>query len=152
LAKELELYDKPSKDKFKNKGELLKEEVWGYSKEKFKVANSAYKFGKNAVAASVAANAFLGTVSIGMPAVTVSVATVSTVASVAVGAFMTGIGLKDNTQALRNRFAAPLKSTDYSPHLNPHKSVAELNQSAKMASGNSLAKTFVDVVKARIKG
>jgi hypothetical protein len=72
------------------------------------------------------------------------------------GAFSAGAALGAapfliyQAQSIRNRLATPLTNPAYNPHLNPHMSVEELNLAAKKASG-SLAKTFVDVVKARIK-
>lgn len=69
----------------------------------------------------------------------------------AIGAAFTGAKSKDSAQAIRNRLSTSIKDPDYNPHLASHQSVDELNYAAKKASG-SLSKTFLDVVKARIKG
>lgn len=69
----------------------------------------------------------------------------------AVGGAFTAATALDTAQTIRNRMAASITNPAYNPHLNPHKSVEELNLAARKASGG-LAKTFVDVVRARIKG
>ncbi len=71
----------------------------------------------------------------------------------AIGAGFTIATAVDTAQAVRNRVAGARKITNpaLNPHLTPHKSVNQLNQAAKKASG-SLVKTFVDVVKAKRKG
>ena len=69
----------------------------------------------------------------------------------AVGAAFGGYDSIKKAQSMRNIAANTVKNPAFNPHLNPHKSVAELNLDARLASG-SLAKTFADVVKARLKG
>lgn len=68
-------------------------------------------------------------------------------------AVLSGMSALDTAETFRNHIAATsnIKNPAYNPHLNPHKSVDQLNLAAKKASG-SVAKTFVDVVKGRIKG
>jgi hypothetical protein len=43
-----------------------------------------------------------------------------------------------------------IKNGAFAPHLNPHMTLAELNLTAEKASG-SLAKTFSDVIKIKLK-
>ena len=66
---------------------------------------------------------------------------------------LSGLTALDSAQTFRNRVAASKKVTNpaYNPHLNPHKSVDQLNFAARQAAG-SIAKTFVDVVKAKRLG
>ena len=68
-----------------------------------------------------------------------------------VGGIVGGYDALKSSQKIRNMASNSISDTSYSPHLNPHKGVKELNLAAKNASG-SLIKTFWDVVKLRVKG
>ena len=68
-----------------------------------------------------------------------------------VSAAFTAANAADTAQGFRNRLSTALTDHSLNPHLNPQKSVDELNLAAKKSSG-SLAMTFVDVIKAKLRG
>tara|TARA_R110001583_G_scaffold12620_1_gene55897 strand:+ start:256 stop:1587 length:1332 start_codon:yes stop_codon:yes gene_type:complete len=127
LASELKQYG------MDDRAELLKVQVQRNARTATKELVSAATFGAS-IGALILAPA--------IPALTVGAG---------VSAAFTAANAADTAQGFRNRLSTSLTEPSLNPHLNPHKSVDELNLAAKKSSGN-LAMTFVDVIKAKLRG
>lgn len=72
------------------------------------------------------------------------------IAALAIGGILSVHKGIQTAHMARNISANGLTNEAFNPHLNPHMTVAELNLTAEKASG-SLAKTFYDVIKMKLK-
>ncbi|WP_370292730.1 hypothetical protein [Thalassolituus sp.] len=72
------------------------------------------------------------------------------IAALAIGGILSMHKGIQTAHMARNISANGLTNEAFNPHLNPHMTVAELNLTAEKASG-SLAKTFYDVIKMKLK-